>query len=150
MNISSFKNSISNLDNSFIFYKEINWNKTSSEINQKSPLADRYVSNGILLVLKDNEIEGLKAGTYLKLEITNENPVYIDMQSLVIGANTITNEQIAKGTISRDKIDALFERSLSALEKKLVGSNDSVAEQINAAIIQCNTYTDNSTMWIQL
>lgn len=150
MSISGFKNSITNADNSFTFYKKIDWNKSSSDTNKKSPLADKYLSGGALLALKDNEIENLKAGMYLKLEVANGDTVYVDMQSLVTGAGAITNENIATGTISRDKIDQAFEDSISALERKLAGSGDSVIEQINAAVVQCNNYTDKSTEWIQL
>lgn len=150
MGISGFKDSISNSDNSFSFYKEINLSSTSSDNSKKSPLADKYLSSGLLLSLKDNEVEGLKAGMYLKLEVANGDTVYVDMQGLVTGAGAISNENIAKGTISRDKIDEAFEESIAALERKLAGSSDSVLEQISAAIIKCNNYTDSSTAWIQL
>lgn len=147
MGISGFKDSIKNIDNSFAFYKEINWKNSRSTDN---PVTDKFLSSGVLLTLKDNEIDGLKAGMYLKLVVTNGKTIYVDMSGLETGAGAITNAQIAKGTITRDKIDETFEASISALEQKLAGSDMSVVEQINNAINVCNTYTDSATAWIQL
>lgn len=149
MGISGFKDSIANSDNSFIFYKDINWNGKSSDITS-SPIVDKFLSSGVLLALKDNEVEGLKAGMYLKLVVTNGETIYIDMSGLVTGAGAITNEQIAKGTISRDKIDEAFEESIAALERKLAGSDDSIIEQINQAIQTCKDYTDEMVGWMQI
>lgn len=133
MSISSdFKNSISN--NSFLFIKNINWNNSS--IDSSSPIVDKFLSSGELLTLKDGEISGLKAGTYLKLIVANSNIVYIDMSEMVNSNELITNNQIAKGTISRDRINEDFEKSFSEIEFKLSGINTTILEQIEQKISQ--------------
>ena len=115
-----------------------------------SPFTDKYLSSGILVTLKDGEVENLSAGTYLKFFISNGENVYVNVSNLVIGVGSITNEKISNGTISRNKIDKEFEKSITALELKLAGNDNSVVEQIAEAINQCNSYTDDSLGWIQL
>lgn len=141
MSVSSeFKNSISN--NSFLLIKNINWNNSSTDTST-SPIVDKFLSSGELLTLKDGEISGLKAGAYLKLIVANSNTIYIDMSEMGNGNELITNNQIAKGTISRDRINEDFEKSFSEIESKLSGIDTTVLEQIKQEISQYDTE------WIQ-
>lgn len=139
---------------SYVFYQGLTGDETAEQKEAKkigtiNLAKDLVVTAGEVVKVAADEIDGLAAGTYLKLTIANQTaPVYINVLDLV---NDFTVEQnaasvqlaisdtreisasIKDGSIARAKIDKDFEDAIKALEDA-IGEDGAVADQIAAAL----------------
>lgn len=108
---------------------------------------DLVTTGGEVVTLADGDVEGVAAGTYLKLTIANQTaPVYINVKDLVDlytgetaadGVITVTVDAstnkitatIADASIARAKIDAAFEKNIADLETDVAANKEAIGTE---------------------